>query len=347
MPPGPVIPPGLPGGPPLGPPFIGAGAVLVANGGTSGIIYVFRYDSTGQNLLENVKFQPYGPFDGEIRVAIADVNGDLVDDIIAGAGPGGGPRITIISGQTGQVLRDFFVYEPTYRGGIHVAAADLNQDGLAEIIVGADNGGGPRIRILDGATLAPIGDFFVYEETFMGGVRVSTGDFNGDGFIDIIVGAGFGGGPRVTILDGRDMTGATRLADFFAFEQSQRDGVYVSLGDINADGLFDPVVGAGPGGGPRIAAFDAARLLAPTKEPITLLDFFAFDENVRTGVRVAAKQLNNDLAWDIIAGQGPGEGDFVKAYITTFRDGKTPVPNLVDDFLLNTDFLSLKGVWVG
>lgn len=34
-------------------------------------------------------FTPYGGFQGGVRVAIGDVNNDIKDDIIVGAGPGG------------------------------------------------------------------------------------------------------------------------------------------------------------------------------------------------------------------------------------------------------------------
>jgi len=57
-------------------------------------------------------------------------------------------------------------------------------DGIPDLVVGTGPGGGPRIRLFDGATMepmdGPLSDFFAYEDTFRGGVNVAVGDFNGD-----------------------------------------------------------------------------------------------------------------------------------------------------------------------
>ena len=70
----------------------------------------------------------------------------------AGAGVGGGPRVTVYDSATGATR--WPPSSPTSRrspAGVTVAAADLTGDGIDDIAVGSGFGGGPRIRVFDGA----------------------------------------------------------------------------------------------------------------------------------------------------------------------------------------------------
>src|SRR6185295_14733058 len=76
--------------------------------------------------------------------------------------------------------------------------------GTAIFVTGADAGGGPDVKVFDATTGQLRFGFFAYDANFTGGVRVAAGDVNGDGVPDIICAAGPGGGPNVTIFDGRN-----------------------------------------------------------------------------------------------------------------------------------------------
>jgi len=171
-------------------------------------------------------FFAYAPkFPGGVRVATADVNGDGVDDIITGAGPGGGPHVEVFDGTTGNLIRSFFAYASNFSGGVFVAAGDVNGDGKADIITGTGAGVITDVRVFDGATGNLIDDFQPYNAGFTGGVTVAAGDVSGDGKADIITGAGPGGGPHVEAFDGVTLT---VLRSFFAYDQGFMGGVNVA-----------------------------------------------------------------------------------------------------------------------
>jgi hypothetical protein len=294
--------------------------------GQAGDPVVYNADRSVDFTVAN----PYGAsFIGGVRVALADVTGDGTADLITAPGPGTAPTIHVFDGVTHSEVAAFDAYEASFTGGVYVAAADLTGDGMAEIITGADQGGGPRVVVFDGSTVSgtatpkSLDDFLAIDDSsFRGGVRLATGDVNGDGTADLVVGAGFGGGPRVVVYDGAALGQGTQtklVADFFAFEDTLRNGVFPAVGDLNGDGCGDLIFGAGPGGGPRVRGLDGRAALAGLQSDLT--NFFAGDPNSRLGVEVSTTTdangntviVGSDLQTKSTAVFGPGgspEGQF-------------------------------------
>ena len=278
-------------------------AAALVTGAGAGLPEVKAF--SGASATEGPSFLAYPPsFGGGVRVAVGDVNGDGVADIVTGAGPGGGPHVKVFDGRTGAEARSFFAFDPQFTGGVFVAAGDLNGDGFADIVTGADAGGGPQVKVFDGQTGAELRSFFAYASTFTGGVRVATGDINGDGFDDIITGAGAGGAPHVKVFDG--LTGA-EARSFFAYDPSFLGGVFVAAGDVDGDGFDDVVTGADAGGSPHVKVFSGST-------NAELRSFFAYTQGFTGGVRVAAGDVNGDGRADIVTGAGPGAGPQVKVF---------------------------------
>jgi hypothetical protein len=218
-------------------------------------------------------------FTGGVYVAVADVNHDGFADIITGAGAGGGPNVKVFSGKDGSLLTSFFAYTTSFTGGVRVAGGDVNGDGFADIITGAGPGGGPHVKVFNGANPNKLlASYFAYAPSFTGGVFVAAGDTNGDGRADIVTGAGAGGGPHVQVFDGSNVNNV--LASFFAYGTNFTGGVSVATADVNGDGKADIITGPGPRGGPNVKAFDGSN-------PAILLDnFFAYDPAFLGGVFV-------------------------------------------------------------
>ena len=324
--------------------------------GAGGFDSVSVYNSSGQ-----VVFNPLYAFSPDytsgVRVATADFNGDGIEDVALGSGPGTGSRVRILSGKDGSVLADFSPFGTSYTGGVFVAAGDVNGDGIPDLVVTPDEGGGARVRVYSGKDFSTLADFFAItnadgtpDMTFRGGARAAVGDINGDGFGDIVVAAGYGGGPRIAVFSGkginRTSTPTKLVSDFFAFESSLRNGTYVAVGDINGDGYADIVVGAGPGGGPRVSVFSGEALLKGSL--VRIADFFAGNPASRSGVPVATRYLDSDTKEDLVTGSGAG-GDTVTAYLGADLTPANidPTPYLQFDAFTNHPDDSDLGVYVG
>ncbi|MFZ4609350.1 MAG: trypsin-like serine protease [Gemmataceae bacterium] len=232
-------------------------------------------------LFNFFAFEP--TFSGGVTLASGDIDGDLYADILVGAGPGGGPRIKVFSGKNLTVLRDFFAFEPTFSGGVTIATGLINSDTQIDILVGAGPGGGPRLKVFDGASLGVLMDFFVYDAAFRGGINVAAGKLY-DGFTDqILVGAGAGGGPNVRVYD----SNKNILQDFFAYSTGFSGGVRVApaLFSSNQRGI---ITTPGPGNPVSSSPSDFLALHGYLGMNL-LLDFYPYSSNFSGGLFVAGK----------------------------------------------------------
>lgn len=161
--------------------------------------------------------------------------------------------------------------------------------GKSYVAVGAAQGGVPYVRMYT-ESLEPVTDaFFAYDQRFLGGVNVAVGDLNGDGSPDVVVGAGPGGGPHVRAFN-KDKA---LMAQFFAYDQRFRGGVYVAMGDVDGDTAQEIVTGPGFGGGPHVRVWNARAQVEN--------QFFAFDSTKRAGARVSVGDIDGDGRFEILA----------------------------------------------
>lgn len=262
-----------------------------------------------QTGLEWLSLFPYHPaFNGGVRVATGDVNGDGVLDVITAPGQGGGPDIKVFDGRTGGVIASFLAYDPRFIGGVFLASADVNGDGRADIITAPGAGGGPNVRVFSGANLQVLADFMAYSPGMTAGVHVAAGNVDGVGFAEIITAPGAGGGPHVRLFNGQ--TGqslAHPLGSFFAYSGGFLGGVYVATADVNLDGRSDIITGPGAGGGPHVRVLSGAN-------GAQLNSFFAYNPGFFGGVRVSSSDVDNNNVPDIITAPGPGGGPQIRAF---------------------------------
>lgn len=291
---------------PSGPSTPAAMAVATdATPGSATTVSVFRSDGSLDFTIT-----PFGNgYSGGARVARADVTGDGIPDVIVGSGGGIQARVRIWDGRTQSLIFDTTPFED-FTGGLVLAAGDINGDGIADIVIGPDVGGGPRVQILEGGSFGKLmPDFFglPYPE-FRGGLRLAAGDVNRDGFGDLIVAPGQGGGPRVTLYDGKSLLAGrpmTLVNDFFVFDAGLRTGIYLTAGDVNGDGYADIIAGTGTGGAPRVRIISGADLAAG-RGVRALADFYAASPDERAGVTVGTTRVDADGRADLLAGTAGG-----------------------------------------
>lgn len=226
-----------------------------------------------------------------------------------GSGMGETPRIEIFDSATGSQEDGFLVFSEAFKGGVRVALADFNRDGVIDYLVGAGAGGGPHLKIFNGVDKSVLGETFVFAMGFTGGIQVATGNLDSDPFPEIIVGAGAGGGPHVKCFKfqgGSFVPLNGVLGSFFAYDPSFLGGVYVSAGNLNGFSTDEVITAAGSGGGPHVRVWNS--------NGMNTLEFFAYEEAFRGGVNLACGDLNQDGYFEIITAPYADGGPNIRVF---------------------------------
>ncbi|MFA6272436.1 MAG: hypothetical protein WC693_05045 [Patescibacteria group bacterium] len=247
-------------------------------------------------------------FRGGFFSASDDLTGDSRAEIVVGTGEGFGPQVKVFDAD-GNLISSFFAYAAYLRSGVRVAIGDVDGNGTKEIITSPGPGGRPHIRIFnyDGTLFHP--GFFALDGEFKGGAFIATGDVNKDGKDEIVVTAGPGGGPQVTV---HNSTG-TIIANFFAYDKNTfKYGIKPITLDFDNDGRFEILTGPATGA-PHIQMFSIQPGMIKKLNP----GFYAFDPNYRGGVSLAGGDIDGDGKDEIIVGVGPNATPIVRVFNKT------------------------------
>ena len=194
---------------------------------------------------------PFGEYHGGANIALGQVFPTTTEpELVAGAGPGGGPQIRLMD-SSGKVISQFFAYDQAFRNGVDVAIGDVDGDGIGDIVTAPGPGTSPIVKVFD-STGQLKSQFVAYPGSFRGGVRVAVADVTGDGQAEIITGPTSSLDARIKIYD---MHGGL-LNEFFALDPTFRNGVDVAAIAATAGTPGEIVVGSGPGRIPEVKIFN-------------------------------------------------------------------------------------------
>jgi hypothetical protein len=275
------------------------------------LVRIFPPEQDGEMLVE---FPAYGTGGYGVNVACGAVGG-FSGTVLTGAGPGAiyGPHVRGFDGAGAPRPGLSFLAYGTNRFGVNAAIGDLDGDGGGEIVTGAGPGAvfGPHVRAFsyNGATVTPMsGVSYLAYGTDRWGVNVCCGDIDGDGYDEIVTGAGpgtvFGPHVRGWNVDGGPAS-AIPAVSFLAYG-TNRMGVQVTCGDMDDDGIDELLTAPGPSSyfGAHIRGwnFDGSMLAA-----IPAISFFAWDyPAVSHGARVSSGiDYDGDGREEMIVAPGP------------------------------------------
>ncbi len=284
-----------------------SGSSYVYSGKDVSVLYAFHGDNAGDSFGYSVS-------------GAGDVNNDGRADFFVGAkgsdinGDDSG-MVKVFSGLDGAILYTINGDSAESEFGDAIdGAGDVNNDGYADLIVGAplkdnyglgDNENSGAAYILsgaDGSTLYMLkGDTAV---DYFGGSVGGAGDINNDGYDDFIVGAtgddnnGSSSG-SATVYSGID---GSILYAFNGGAMNDQFGVYVSgTGDVNNDGYDDFIIGA-TGDDTNGLNTGSAKVFSGVNGAI-LYEFNGDDPSDKFGASSsAAGDVNSDGYSDLIVG---------------------------------------------
>lgn len=249
--------------------------VTITGEGSRSFVRVF--DKNGNPLAWSV--YPFHPqYLGGGSVALGDVDGDYLDEIVVSPSGAGGPLVRVYDYGRAKPQASFYAFVENYRGGVNVASADINKDGKAEIITSTASDRGHVVVYTGQGNFTGL-SYFPFGQNFREGLSVSAGDITGNGKAEIITGSQGNTTSRVKIY--KADASKHILGNFLAYGEALI-GVNTTIQDVDGDNVGEIITAPAQGGTSHVRAFEASG------QNMASFNFFVFDENMRSGYSLSA-----------------------------------------------------------
>jgi hypothetical protein len=238
-----------------------------------------------------------------------EVQAEVNRYIVVGAGPGKkNNAIVKVVKSNGEGVTRFQAF--TYKYGVNVATGDINSDGVDEIIAapgpGPKNRSQVRVFNLQGNRHGrlTINAFNRYKY----GATVATGDFNGDGYHEVVVGAGPNNPAYVKVYmydaENSRMRGSGIM--LLAYGKGFRNGVKVAVGDVDGDGKDELITALGPGETNRgiVKIWEVKTSGGVGKWRTKLLKTYKMPSRYCYNLSIATGDIDNDGVEEVVVGAG-------------------------------------------
>ena len=256
--------------------------------------------------------------------------------------------------------------------GVSLASGDVNNDGVADIVIGAPNANAPHnysagvVYVFFGNTTdtkkrVSLGeyDMIMYGngQEDNAGSSVAVGDVNNDSIDDMIIGAvGAGYGGEAYIVYGGNYVSGTIMnlstnanVTYEAVDSNENVGITVAVGDVNNDSIKDILISAVNTYGWNDEFYSAGEVYlvygSPSLTDMNLSSanatFYGYNENDYVGYSLAVGDVNNDSIKDILITSPSAAYNGVSVGNIYVIFGKT---SSLNDIILNQSNVTFYGI---
>ena len=299
--------------------WIAVGSDVGSKGKSQPRVQVFDAE-TNELLFEIDPSKTYGTtnFYG-IHVAMGDLDGDGIPDVVVAPGRNTAPDIKVfagvpLAGVQGTSLGGIgsnLTYGGAFKGGVNVVVADVTGDDRPDIIL-APTLGVATIKVFrtdatanGGANFTQVSSFNAFADIkgYIGGASIAAADFdgavgtNGVKYSELVVGTGAGVKARWRIFN---VQGAAPINVRTVFDPTGfKNGINVAAGDVDNDGIAEVVTATGSGGNSWIRVYRATGAAINSFRAFTLAT-----DKPNVAVHIAMYDTNGDGRDEIFATQG-------------------------------------------